>query len=111
MKRYRDPLFAEAPRKHTTLVFLVMALSNGICAFLAWRSHRAIGKPLAALLAALIPPVIGNLIIISTGRYELAIVGCYVYYLGMDLVLLGLLWMLMRRLIRNDRIGAPKTGL
>lgn len=27
MKRYRDPLFAEAPRKHTTLVFLVMVLT------------------------------------------------------------------------------------
>ncbi len=77
-------------RSTFSIVFLIMALSDGICAFLAWRSHRAIGKPLAALLTALIPPVIGNMIIISTGRYELAIVGCYVYYLGMDLVMLAL---------------------
>ena len=77
-------------RQTFSLVFLLMAIALAMCAYLALRSRKAIGKHVAQTVAALIPPVIGNMIIISSGTKASSTLGCYIYFLGMDLVMLAL---------------------
>ena len=50
------------------------------------------GFAAAGLLAALILPMAGNGIIIVSGNQTLSLVGCYLYYLGLDLSIAALLY-------------------
>ncbi len=43
------------------------------------------------ITAALIPPVFGNLLIVSTSMELVATIGCYIYFIGMDMVMYALL--------------------
>ena len=72
-------------------IFVLLIIGLAICAVKARKPHKAIGRSVSLLVAALIPPVIGNLIIISSTRQALSLHGCYVYFLGMDLVMFALL--------------------
>ena len=72
-------------------IFVLLIIGLAICALKARKSHKSIGRSVSVLVAALIPPVIGNLIIISSTRQALSLHGCYVYFLGMDLVMFALL--------------------
>ncbi len=69
--------------------FLVVALC--VCAVLARRSNRPIGKSVALMLVGLVPPVLGNLLIILSSDQALSTVGCYIYFLGMDLAIFALI--------------------
>ena len=73
-----------------SLLYLILILALSFCAFLARRSDRPSRNAVAFLEAALIPPVLGNLIIVGTSIRATALVGCYFYYLGMDLVMYAL---------------------
>ena len=68
-------------------VFVLLIASLGVCRVKAQRSRKAIGPSVALLDAALIPPLIGNLIIIASTGKTLSTVGCYIYFLGMDMVM------------------------
>ncbi|MBR1392216.1 MAG: hypothetical protein IJ561_00110 [Ruminococcus sp.] len=72
----------------TILTCLVMALV--LCAVKGYKSRKTIGRAVCLLDVALIPPIIGNLIIIGTSNESLAIIGYYIYFLGMDLVMFSL---------------------
>ncbi len=72
-------------------IFILLVLVLAICARIASASLKPIGKQVAWLLVALIPPVIGNCLIIVSGTELPATIGCYVYFLGMDLVMYTLL--------------------
>ena len=61
------------------------------CAHEARRSGKRMGIPVMYLLLALIPPLAGNLILILSTQRALSAFGCYVYFIGMDLVMLALL--------------------
>lgn len=69
-------------------LFLIGALS--VCSVMAYRSRKRIGRSVALLTGSLIPPVIGNLVIIASSDATLSTVGYYVYFLGMDLVMFSL---------------------
>lgn len=70
------------------LFFLAVALA--VCSIKARKSGKAIGNAVANLIASLIPPVTGNMLIILSSNYNLSLVGCYVYYIGMDFVMIYL---------------------
>ena len=72
-----------------TFVLLVAALA--VCCYKAHYSHKAIGRTVAMLEGALIPPVIGNLLIIASTQKTLSTIGCYIYFLGMDSAIYALL--------------------
>ena len=72
-------------------IFILLVLVLAICARIASASLKPIGKQVAWLLVALIPPVIGNFLIIVSGTELPATIGCYIYFLGMDLVMYTLL--------------------
>ena len=62
-----------------------------MCSLTARRSNKAIGASVALLTASLIPPVIGNLVVVASGSRLVSVIGCYIYFLGMDLVMYPLL--------------------
>lgn len=74
-----------------SITFVVLTVALGVCAFFAYRSKKPVGRPVAYLISALIPPIIGNLFIISAPIEYLSVVGCYIYFIGMNLVMLSLL--------------------
>lgn len=68
----------------------LIAVALTICAVKAFRSPKAIGKAVGWLEVSLIPPVIGNILIICS-EFELqSKIGCYMFFLGMDGVIFSL---------------------
>ena len=73
-----------------SVLYLILILALLICTVLARRSDKNTRDAVAFLEAALIPPVLGNLLIVGTSMKLTALIGCYFYYLGMDLVMYAL---------------------
>ena len=74
-----------------SIIFIVLILILGVCSFFSFKSRKQIGKSVAILMIALIPPVLGNLFIISSPYEILSTIGCYIYFLGMDLVMVAMI--------------------
>ena len=73
-------------------VFLgIMILALFICWIFAKRSIKAIGNSVAFVLAGLILPVLGNLMIIATSNEFTATFGYYIYFIGMDTAVYSIL--------------------
>ena len=69
----------------------VLSAALVICCFRARSSKRAIAPAVTLLLNALIPPVIGNLIIIASTQQRLSTFGYYIYFLGMDFIMFAMM--------------------
>ena len=78
----------------TIIAFIFMVLMAALvgCAVVASRVEKPIAVPVRRLLLALLPPVFGNFLIILSGEPILATVGCYTYYIGMDVMIMALLY-------------------
>ena len=74
-------------RKAFASLIIILAAVLCVCIFFARRSRKPIGKSVAALIASLIPPMIGNMLIIVTQDHIVADIGSYMYFLGMDLIM------------------------
>ena len=72
-------------------LFSAIIIALGICVWIARHSGKRIGFAAAALLAPLMLPMAGNLIIILSGNRTLSLAGCYIYYLGLDISIAALL--------------------
>ena len=79
------------PRTTLTMALFLEVLALCICSIIAHRSKKTTGMPVAKLDLALIPPVIGNLLIINSRVKLPAIIGYYIYFIGIDLVVLALI--------------------
>ena len=73
-------------------VITVFAIILLVCIIIALKSKKKMGKAVAVLDLSLIPPMIGNLIIIGSDVRTLSEVGCYIYFIGLDIVMLGLIY-------------------
>ena len=78
-------------RRDFAILYILLVAALGACAAAARRSRRRSGRSVALLCVSLIPPVVGNLILIASGSRALSTVGCYIYFIGMDLAMLSLL--------------------
>ena len=78
-------------RSQFSVLFLILTIALIICAFLAFNSKKPLGKSVGLLLATLVPPLVGNIIIVNARNLLSAQIGSYVYFLGMDIVMFGLL--------------------
>ena len=78
----------------TTIAFIFMVLMAALvgCAVVASRVEKPIAVPVRRLLLALLPPVFGNFLIILSGEPMLATIGCYTYYIGMDVMMMALFY-------------------
>ena len=90
LKKFLSFERAELMRLIFSGLYLVLILALLVCTVLARRSDRQSRDAVAFLEAALIPPVLGNLLIVGTSIRITALIGCYFYYLGMDLVMYSL---------------------
>ena len=72
-------------------LFLALILTLITCAVNSRRHYKEVGKAVAWFDIALIPPILGNAIIVMAQRKWLALVGCYIYFTGMDLVVYELM--------------------
>ena len=74
-----------------SIIFVALSAALAVCGLIAFRSRKAIGVPLGRMLFCLIPPVIGNMLIIASTTKGPATVGCYLYYVGIDFTAFGVL--------------------
>ena len=72
------------------LALCILIITLVICMVKAYRSQKAQSREVAFLLFALIPPILGNLIVVWSTVESFSIVGYYIYFLGMDLTMLAL---------------------
>lgn len=77
-------------RPFFTAILSVLAAVLLLCTIEAFRSKKKIGKKLAFLVSALIPPVLGNAIVIISQTRTLSAIGYYLYFYGMDIVMYAL---------------------
>ncbi len=73
-----------------SILYAVLMLILIICTVYARRSERTARHAVAFLDASLILPILGNMLIIMSDREKVAVTGCYLYCLGMDLVIYAL---------------------
>lgn len=89
------------------VVFLIIIAALFACTVLARRSNRSIKKYVAFFVSSMALPVIGNLILtLSTTKFP-ALVGCYFYFVGLDVAILAL-WHFA---FAYCELGKPKVGL
>ena len=74
-----------------TAVLALAAAGLLVCAYHAYHAKKKLALSVCNLLIALVPPVLGNMLIISTGNAFAASVGYYIFFLGMNLVVFTLL--------------------
>ncbi|SDA17331.1 diguanylate cyclase (GGDEF) domain-containing protein [Ruminococcus sp. YE71] len=73
-----------------TSILLALVLLLLLCASVAMRSRKEIRKYVALLDLSLIPPMVGNMIIVGSSIRARSLIGCYSYFIGMDLVMFAL---------------------
>ncbi len=71
-------------------VLAILLIALGICAVVTKRASRSMSSYVARLLVCLMPPMLGNLIIILSSNPVLAAIGCYMYFVGMDFTMFAL---------------------
>ena len=75
-----------------SIIFFLLAAILGYGAYFSYHSPKPIGKSVYFLLLALLPPVIGNLVLVTSSSQTFSVIGCYTYFVGMDLAMLALLF-------------------
>ena len=73
------------------VVFAILSIVLTVCTISAIHSRKVIGRAVAFFVCSLIPIVVGNLIIICTPIKFTAMIGYYLYFLGMDTMVFSLL--------------------
>ena len=71
-------------------ILFAFSVALFVCAVKAKNSGKSIGPAVSLLLGSLIPPMVGNMIIIAFSNLTVVTVGRYIYFLGMDLVMYAL---------------------
>ena len=74
-----------------SVVFAVLLIILGICWAFARRSKRDISNHVAFLISGMSIPLLGNLILTVAGTEVPALIGSYIYYIGMDIAVFSLL--------------------
>ena len=73
------------------ILFLLVIIAMAVCTRIARRSGKRIGFAAAGLLAPLMLPMAGNMILILSGNRSISLIGCYIYYIGLDISIAALL--------------------
>ena len=90
-----------------TIIFSLLVIILTVCTIASMNSRKIIGKSVAFFVCSIIPPVIGNLIIVCAKDKFPAMLGYYIYFLGMDIVMYAML----RFTVRYCRIKRPNKIL
>lgn len=85
----------------------MLAIALAVCAHFAHKSRKAIASRVAALINALLLPVVGNLVIILSSERALSLIGYFMYFIGMNVVVYALLAFTLD----YCRFPIPRTGI
>ena len=69
------------------IIFTMLSLALAACTIDSFKSSKSIGRALGLLELALIPPVIGNAIIVVSGERIVSLIGYYIYFIGTAIVM------------------------
>ncbi|MBO4636803.1 MAG: EAL domain-containing protein [Clostridiales bacterium] len=72
-------------------VLFVFITALVVCMILSLRSKKSIGRYVACLISGVIPPIVGNLILMLSTNHTISMLGFYIYFLGMDATVYSLL--------------------
>lgn len=72
-------------------VFAILILVLILCAINASRQYKALGMAVARLDLALIPPILGNCLVVASDNRMLSLVGYYLFAVGLDYTIFELL--------------------
>lgn len=84
------------------VIFVLLIAILMLCGIASWRSEKTIGRSVGLFCFSLIPPVLGNMIIVGATTENMASVGCYIYYIGMNLVMYTLINFTNKYCIRQN---------
>lgn len=71
------------------IIFAALILALILCAVKAFRNRKPIGKQLGLIELSCTIPILGNLLIVASSTRAVAVVGYYLYFLGMDFFILS----------------------
>ena len=93
-----------------SVIYSLLIIALGVCSVIAWKSRKAIGRSVTQLEGSLIPPVMGNLLIVGSDNRKIALAGSYIYFIGMDLVMYALVYFTARYCkLRGPRHRIPNA--
>ena len=78
-------------RLGVSLLITILLVALLVCLFLARSSKKEVKGFVAFLIAGMSCPVVGNLLLILSTSQLLSTIGCYIYFLGMDIAVFSLL--------------------
>ena len=78
-------------RLGVSLLITILLVALLVCAILARNSKRSVKGYVAFLISGMACPVVGNLLLILSTNQTLSTIGCYIYFLGMDVAVFSLL--------------------
>ena len=90
-------------RLRLIVILIVLIAALLVCAFLALRSKKKLSNNVAALLLAIVPPMLGNCLIIASISELVSVIGMYIYFIGMDVMVIALIWFSVRYCNLGDR--------
>ena len=73
------------------VIFAILIATLLLCSLASLRADKPISRAVSNICLSLVPPVLGNMFIIAATTRGLALVGCYIYYIGMDLIMYTLI--------------------
>ena len=74
------------------VIILALIIALVICALKCFKSGKKVNRAVGTMELSFLPPMIGNLILIVSTVKELSLVGCYVYYVGMDMIIAAMVY-------------------
>ena len=74
-----------------SVIYIAMIIVMMVCIPTARKSYKPIGRSVARMQKLLVLPIIGNLIIVLSTHKIPAVIGSYIYFIGMDAFIVGLL--------------------
>lgn len=74
-----------------SIIYIAMIIVMMVCIPTARKSYKPIGRSVARMQELLVLPIIGNLIIVLSTHKIPAVIGSYIYFIGMDAFIVGLL--------------------
>ena len=74
-----------------SVIYIAMIIVMMVCIPTARKSYKPIGRSVARMQELLVLPIIGNLIIVLSTHKIPAVIGSYIYFIGMDAFIVGLL--------------------
>ena len=73
-----------------SVIYISLIIALIICTAAAFRSDRPVGKPTAFFVGSAVVPIFGNFLIVLTRNRLVYLIGYYIFFVGMDLMLFTL---------------------